>query len=269
MSKTIFITGSTDGIGKLAATKLAQNNHHIILHGRNPDKLSKVIEEIKSISSNQNIKGYVADFSKLGEVKNMASKIKDDYKSIDVLVNNAGVFKIDNPISENGLDIRLVVNYLAPYILTNTLLPRLQEGDDPRLINLSSAAQSSVSARFFEKNSVLSDNEAYAQSKLAILLWSFYMAKQNTDITTIALNPGSLLNTKMVKEAYGKFWSSADKGADIIIDLATKAKYSISSGEYFDNDRGGFGPAHPDAYETQIIADLMSKTAEILGSYIL
>jgi len=238
--KTILITGSTDGIGKLAAAKLAKGGHHVILHGRNPEKLAKVKAEIISLSGNENVEGYVADFSNLEDVSRMANQIKEEQPTIDVLVNNAGVFKVANPLADNGLDVRMVVNYLAPYILTNTLLPVLQNSNEPRIINLSSAAQESGS---------LSANQAYAQSKLAILLWSFDFAKKHKDINTIALNPGSLLNTNMVREAYGKFWSSADKGADIIIDLATDSKYADKSGQYFNNDRGQFGDAHPDAYQ--------------------
>lgn len=260
MSKTILITGSTDGIGKIAATKLAQRGHNIILHGRSAAKLLKVKEEIKVASGNENIKGYVADFSKLGDVKNMAIKIKEDLRSIDIIVNNAGIFKTDQPISENGLDTRMVVNYIAPYVLTNALLPLLKQSENPRIINLSSAAQATVSAQSLENNSRLSDNEAYAQSKLAILLWSFDLANKHPEVCTIALNPGSLLNTKMVMEAYGKFWSSADKGADIIIDLVINSKYADSSGQYYDNDKGMFGKAHSDAYQHQKIEALINRT---------
>ncbi len=265
MNKTIMITGSTDGIGKLAAAKLAQSGHQLILHGRNPEKLSKVLGELKSATNNQKIAGYVADFSKLEDVKSMAAKIKEEQSSIDVLVNNAGIFKTAHTIAPNGIDSRIVVNYLAPFELTNALLPLLKKGDSPRIINLSSAAQASVSTSSFEKNSNLSHNEAYAQSKLAILLWSFYLAEHNPEVVTIALNPGSLLNTKMVKEAYGRFWSPADKGADIIIDLATNVSYNNNSGQYFDNDNGGFGKAHLDAYDNQIIENLISLTTKILS----
>jgi len=152
MSKTILITGSTDGIGKLAATKLAKTGHQIILHGRNPEKLATVTEEIKQTSGNQDVKGYVADFSKLEDVRAMAAKLNEDLTSIDVLVNNAGIFKTSNTISENGMDVRMVVNYLAPYILTNGILSSLQKAASPRVINLSSAAQASVSHSSFEKN---------------------------------------------------------------------------------------------------------------------
>ena len=123
--------------------------------------LAAVIKEIKAASSNINIKGYQADFSKLEEVKSMAAKIKTDFQSIDVLVNNAGVFKATNSITENGLDIRMVVNYLASYELTQALLPLLQQSSDPRIINLSSAAQATVSPQSLEKNPRLSDNEAH------------------------------------------------------------------------------------------------------------
>lgn len=262
--KTILITGSTDGIGKLAAIKLAKSGHHIIIHGRNPEKLAKVKAEIKSLTGNEDIEGYVADFSNLEDVRRMANKIKEEQPTIDVLVNNAGIFKIPNPRAENGLDLRMVVNYLAPYLLTSTLVSLLVKSNEPRIINLSSAAQETVSQQSLEKNSNLTDNQAYSQSKLAILLWSFDFAKKHKDITTIALNPGSLLNTKMVRKAYGKFWSSADKGADIIIDLATNSKYADKSGQYFDNDQGQFNRAHPDAYQNHIIESLITKTDKLL-----
>jgi len=99
-----------------------------------------VIKEIRTTSGNENIAGYQADFSKLKKVKSMADKIKEDLPSIDVLVNNAGVFKAANPITENGLDLRMVVNYLASYELTQSLLPLIQQSSNPRVINLSSAA---------------------------------------------------------------------------------------------------------------------------------
>ena len=263
-NKTILITGSTDGIGKLAALKLAEMGHHIILHGRSPEKLSNVKKEIESLTGNTHISSYVADFSILDEVRSMADRIIEDQLTIDVLVNNAGVFKVVNSIGEDELDVRLVVNYLAPVILTNALLPILQKGKGSRIINLSSAAQDTVSAQFMEKNSNLSDNQAYAQSKLALLMWSFDLAVKYPSLTTIALNPGSLLNTKMAKEAYGKFWSPADKGADIIIDLAINGNSADKSGQYFDNDSGRFSTAHPDAYQNHKIKALITKTYEIL-----
>ena len=265
MKKTIFITGSTDGIGKLAALKLAKAGHTIYLHGRNAEKLSTVITEIKTQAKNENVKGFVADFSDLAAVKKMAQQINQELSSIDVLINNAGVFKSPHPYNKAGLDMRLVVNYFAPYLLTNELLPLLQAGKSPCIINLSSAAQSPVSLEALSVGAQLSEQDGYAQSKLALTMWSFYLAKKQSDVAVIAVNPGSLLNTNMVKEAYGRFWSSADKGANILYDLAVLENYADATGKYFDNDQGNFGKAHADAYNDAVIKKLIHKTEEVLS----
>lgn len=264
MKKTILITGSTDGIGKLAALKMAQDGHKLFLHGRSLEKLTKVITELKKKTGNDNIDGFIADFSDLNEVQRMSDEINDKVEVIDVLINNAGVFKSSHPITTEGIDIRIVVNYFAPYVLTNKIIKKLKVSPEGRIISLSSAAQSSVSMELLDGNIKVSDQEAYAQSKLALLMWSFYLAKQESDISVVALNPGSLLNTNMVREAYGEFWSSADKGANIIYDLALVRNSDDIDGKYFDNDRGGFGPAHPDAYSTEIINQLIEKTENMV-----
>lgn len=263
MSMTILITGSTDGIGKLTAIKLAKDGHNVYVHGRNSQKLQSVIKDIKQVSNNQNISGFAADFSNLEDVKKMAEQVKIDIPKIDVLINNAGVYKssIDNV---KAGDIRFVVNYLAPYVLTNELFPILKKTDEPRVINLSSAAQSSVSLKALTGHEKLTANEAYAQSKLALTMWSFYLAEQKNDVSIIAVNPGSLLNTNMVKEAFGHHWSSADKGADILYELAISENHKNSSGKYFDNDKGSYANAHPDAYNEKSITALIEKTEELL-----
>lgn len=265
MKKSILITGSTDGIGKLAAIQLAQDGHKIYLHGRNPEKLATVISEVKSLSKNESVTGFVADFSDLDEVRTMAQEVGAIMSSLDVLINNAGVFNSSVSHNKEGLDMRYVVNYLAPYLLTNALMPLLQKGTLPRVINLSSAAQAPISIDVLKGIEHRSERETYAQSKLAITMWSFHLAQQVRDVVVIAVNPGSLLNTKMVKEAFGKFWSSADKGASILYDLAVLNKYKGSTGQYFDNDQGTFGPAHPAAYNEEGVDILLEATADLVG----
>jgi len=195
MKKTILITGSTDGIGKLAATKLANEGHEVYLHGRNGEKLAKVITEIKAQTNNENIKGFTADFSDLEAVKQMAQQANSELSKIDVLINNAGVFNSPTALNKDGLDLRLVVNYLAPYLLTDALIPLLNKGETPRILNLGSAAQSSVSYEVLAGKAQAGTRETYAQSKLALTMWSFHLAKKLSDIAVIAVNPGSLLNT--------------------------------------------------------------------------
>lgn len=264
MKKNILITGSTDGIGKLAAIKLAKEGHSIYLHGRNAAKLEAVISEVKELSDNDKINGFVADFSDLEAVRQMAQQIKKEVAQIDVLINNAGILKSSVSQTKNGLDIRFAVNYFAPYLLTHELISLLQKGTASRIINLSSAAQASISYPVFAGQSQASESATYAQSKLALTMWSFRLAQKSEDITVIAVNPGSLLNTNMVREAYGKSWSSADKGANILYDLAVLEEYKGMTGKYFDNDKGRFGDAHSDAYDEAAIDKLIHETENIL-----
>jgi len=279
MTKTILITGSTDGIGKLAALNLAKAGHQVYLHGRDEDKLANVITEVKAVatgSAADNIDGFVADLSDLNAVRDMVAKVNDKLAKLDVLINNAGIYTTSSPVTKDGLDVRFVVNYLAPYVLTNALLPLLKKSDKARIVNLSSAAQAPVSYPAFAGNERLDDNDAYAQSKLALTMWSMDLADTvaDDDINVIAVNPGSLLNTKMVGEAYGKYWSSADKGANILTALAISDKFADDTGKYFDNDikdgangdaRGEFGQPHANALNKDAIAELNRRTQEVLS----
>lgn len=266
--KTILITGSTDGIGKLTAVKLAKEGHAVYIHGRNFEKLRNVVSEIKEVSGNENIDGFVADFSDLEAVKNMAYEVKEKLSKLNVLINNAGVFKSNINQTKYG-DIRIVVNYFAPYILTKELIPLLEKSKSSRIINLSSAAQAPVELDVIKGAEVLNVNSAYAQSKLALTMWSFSLAKTLKDTSIIAVNPGSLLNTRMVKEAFGQHWSSADKGASILYELAISSSYEKETGKYFDNDKGDpkgtFGVAHGDAYNESKIEELIKTTNKILN----
>lgn len=267
MSKVIFITGSTDGIGKLTAIQLAKLGHKIYLHGRSAEKLNSVIDEVKQASDNKHISGYVSDFSDFDAVRKMAEKMKLELAHIDILINNAGIFKSKHPITKDGLDIRFAVNYIAPVILTDLLISLLTKSNEPSVINLSSAAQSTVSIDALAGKEQLSDQSAYAQSKLAILMWSFYLSNQEPSIRVLAVNPGSLLNTKMVKEAYGKSWASPDKGADILVELSFAETHQNVTGKYFDNDSGGYNQAHADAYNEEAIIELIKHTNDLISNF--
>lgn len=264
--KTILITGSTDGIGKLAAVLLAKQGHEILVHGRKKEKLERTLDEIQEGSGNTNLRGFTADLSDFSSIQKMIREINQSVPKIDVLINNAGVFKSAPATNADGLDIRFVVNFLAPYLLTNGLLSLLESSLSPRVIHLSSAAQAPVSIDALKGLEPLSDQDAYAQSKLALTMWSFAFAKAHPNIVSLAVNPGSLLNTKMVNEAYGHHWSPAQKGADILYELALSAEFANHSGCYFDNDTGALNRVHRDAYDTEKTAQLLAETKNILSS---
>ena len=216
--------------------------------------------EVAGAADVQPIRQYVADLSDLGQVRAMAADIQRELAQLDVLINNAGVFMTATPRAKNGLDTRFVVNTLAPCLLTELLVPLLARAADARVISLSSAAQGSVSLAALRGETPLADYQAYAQSKLALTMWSTDLARRFPRLTITAVNPGSLLDTAMVQQAFGSARASADVGADILFSLATSPEYAGKTGQYFDNDRGEFGPAHPDtldaATSTQVVQSL-------------
>ena len=253
MSKTILITGSTDGIGLEAAKKLAEQGHRVLLHGRNPEKLQKVADELSSIGE---IESYTADLTDMDAVRSMAKQVSDKHETLDVLMNNAGILKSPNSRTKYGIDIRFVVNSFAPCLLTELLLPLLKKADKGRVINLSSAAQAPVNPQDMKgnmqgKGGDLSTMAAYSQSKLALTMWSFHLAESlgGDGPAVIALNPGSLIDTKMVQEGFGHAAKDITVGTDILVRAALSDEFANANGQYFDNDSNQFADPHPDCLD--------------------
>lgn len=249
MTKKILITGATDGIGFETAKMMAPMGHTLLLHGRNPDKLAATQQAIASIAGAGPVQTYRADLSNLDEVTALAKAVTDDVDNIDVLINNAGVFKLSNPLTHDGYDARFIVNVVAPYLLTKALLSSMDS--DGRVVNLSSAAQAPVDMQGFMAKRTFSDSDAYAQSKLALTMWSMGLAAQlgDTGPIIVAVNPASFLGSKMVKEAYGHAGHDLRIGADILTQAALSDAFANASGRYFDNDRRNFADPHPDALD--------------------
>ncbi len=91
MSKTILITGATDGIGFETAGMLVKKGHHILLHGRSPDKLERVKTRLSKFGT---VQSYIADLSDLRAVKRLADEIMVEHEVLDVLINNAGILTL-------------------------------------------------------------------------------------------------------------------------------------------------------------------------------
>jgi len=262
MSKTILITGATDGIGLVTAKMLADQGHTLLLHGRSPAKLEAAAAEV---SGTVPVETYLADLSSLPETEALAKAITEKHTTLDVVINNAGVLKVPSPIAENGIDLRFVVNTLAPYLLTRKLLPIM--GAASRVVNLSSAAQAPVDSAALRGNRQLGDMDAYSQSKLAITMWSRGMADEMPDGPVIvAVNPGSLLASKMVKEGFGIDGNDLSVGADILCRAALSDEFASASGKYFDNDSGQFAPIPHGGQDSAKCAALIAEIDTIIAN---
>ncbi|MFZ0453236.1 MAG: SDR family oxidoreductase [Ignavibacteriaceae bacterium] len=259
----ILVTGSTDGIGKLTALKLAGKGAYVIIHGRNKEKLKKVVDEIIEETSNKKIKGFTSDFSSLDEVRKFAEVLKNDYKEIDVLINNAGVGFADERYSKDGYELRFAVNYLAPFLLTNLLVPLLKKSTSSRIVNVSSAGQSPVNFDdiMLEKN--FNSTQAYCQSKLALIMFTIDLAAKlkKDNITVNSLHPGTYLNTNMVRRSNIPPWGDPESGADAEVYLATSPGLNDVTGKYFNVKSEA--RAESQAYDKQVRKRLWNMSLEL------
>ena len=251
--RIVLITGATGGIGKAAATNLAKKGFTVVIHGRDAAKTKAVAQEIKNATGNQRIDMLVADLFSLQEVKEMAERFKHKYHKLDILINNAGgVMGKERRVTKDGLEQTIAVNLLAPFLLTELLLPWLKKSDDARIINVASNAhQLNAKPDFTDLTLEQGYNplRAYGNSKL-FLIWNTqrlaWMLEQQgiSHIKVNSVHPGSVATNFAVDSDLGPvlnllarmlrpFFITPEKGADTILYLATAAAVQQVSGKYF------------------------------------
>lgn len=263
--KTILITGASDGLGRETALRLAAGGHHLLIHGRSAQKLQAAADEIRAVAGAGPVETFRADLSRLDAVAALADEIAAAHDRIDVLINNAGVYKTPEPVTAEGLDIRFVVNTLAPALLTRRLLPLIPA--DGRIVHLSSAAQAPVDLEALVGKRRLEAMQAYAQSKLALTIWSQALAEElgPDGPVTVAVNPGSLLATRMVKEGFGVAGNDIGIGADILSRASLSDEFAAASGKYFDNDSGRFAAPQAEAGNTKRVAAIVETIERLVA----
>ncbi|MEL0344527.1 SDR family NAD(P)-dependent oxidoreductase [Streptococcus pneumoniae] len=256
MVKTILITGATDGIGKHLAKKLVSKGHHVILHGRNPQKLELALQEVRAVSLRGRVSSYLADFSKLDDVYRFVEEIKRDFQSIDVLFNNAGLYAgKERKASTENVELTFMLAVLVPYILTTELSPLLEKAADGRVINTSSYMHHFAKVKDLDFGFENSYNPglAYNNSKLYTIWMTRYLAREfflkDSSITINAYHPG-LISTnlgndssdeKAKKSLFGRLMKSLSKNLDEGIKtgyyLTLSEEITDLTGYYFDEKK--------------------------------
>ena len=256
MVKTILITGATDGIGKHLAKKLASEGHHVILHGRNTQKLELATQEVRAVSLRGRVSSYLVDFSKLDDVYRFAEEIKRDFQRIDVLFNNAGMYAgKERKASAENVELTFMLSVLVPYILTTELSPLLEKAPDGRVINTSSYMHHFAKVKDldfgFENN--YNPGLAYNNSKLYTIWMTRYLARdfflKGSNITINSYHPG-LISTnlgnnssdeKTKKSLFGRLMKSLSKDLDQGIEtgyyLTLSEEVRGLTGYYFDEKK--------------------------------
>ncbi len=262
------ITGASSGIGARAAITLADQGWDVAVVGRNPERTHAVALESGGTP-------FIADYDRLDDVRALATGLLERYPRIEVLANNAGGLVHRRGRTADGHERTIQHNHLAPFLLTNLLLPRL-EASGARVI--STASYANVWAQFdvddldFERHRWLGGWRAYGTSKLATILFTRELARRSS-VGSYAFHPGYVSTgfgqeTKLLKVAQfvgrGHLGRTPEQGAAPLVHLATVETVPAPSGTYFDGLKPD-GRVHRAAKDPALAAALWERSAERVG----
>jgi NAD(P)-dependent dehydrogenase (short-subunit alcohol dehydrogenase family) len=263
--RTVLVTGATGGLGRRVAHELAEQGMSMLVHGRSRERARAAVREISGATGNGSVQYYLADLSSLAEVRKLAEEVRSGHNNLDVLVNNAGVISPERRESEDGIELTFAVNYLSHFLLTRLLLPLLRNFSPARVVNVASAGQSPIDFDdvMLERN--YEPMRAYGQSKLAMIMDSLTLAGEleGSGVTVNALHPATLMDTKMVRQAFGSAMSSVEEGTEATVYLATSPELQGVSGRYFDGKRES--RASGQAYDKSAREQLECLLRELTG----
>ena len=274
MPKTIVITGASDGIGAAAARQLHRDGHQVVIVGRSPDKTRAVASELGADH-------FVADFTDLDEVRGLAGELDTAYGRIDVLANNAGGVFGDRTKTVDRHEMTFQVNHLAPFLLTQLLMPKL-------IASQASVIQtSSVGARLAPKLDLddldMDENfgaiRAYGAAKLENILFTQELDRRYRDqgISAVAFHPGNVA-TNFGASSSSRFmrfalkfplaratFISPEKGADQLVWLAeTEPGREWQTGGYYEKRK--LAKTNPQAADAELARGLWERSEQMLAA---
>ena len=265
--KTVLITGSTDGVGRVVAKRLGEQGWRVLVHGRDRERGERVVAEIKDAGGTADL--LAADLSRLAEVRRLAGSVQQATKRLDLLINNAGIGsggpRGTRQTSADGYELRFAVNYLAGFLLTHLLLPLVGKSAPARIVNVSSLGQQAIDFADVMLTHGYSGSRAYCQSKLAQIMFTIDLAQglDGSGVTVNALHPATYMNTTMVRQSGVTPMSSVEQGADAILNLATSAALDGRSGLFFNGQREARADAQ--AYDPAARRRLKTLSLELSG----
>jgi NAD(P)-dependent dehydrogenase (short-subunit alcohol dehydrogenase family) len=245
--KICLITGATSGIGKATAMGLANMGASVVMVGRDRGRGEAALAEIKEGSANASVNLMLADLSSQDEIHRLAGEFKEAYPRLDVLINNAGLFRSERITTQDGLETTFAVNHLAYYLLTQLLLDVLEASAPSRIVNVASGDHSNGTIDFddLQAEKAYKGAKAYSQSKLATVLFTYELASrlEGTGVTANCLHPGAGVRTNFgsgvtgvfgfMVRALRPFMKSPEKGAETSVYLASSPEVEGLSGGYF------------------------------------
>ncbi|RPJ22868.1 MAG: SDR family NAD(P)-dependent oxidoreductase [Chloroflexi bacterium] len=255
-NKVFVITGTTSGIGKALALNLAKTGEVLVMVVRDAERGNAVLKEVRLATQNFNSSLELCDLSILSSVRNVAEILKSKYEKIDVLINNAGVYKRKREVTVDGFEEMFAANHLGPFLLTHLLLEALQAAvqanGSARVLNIS--APSTVHLNFDDLQGERNFNSlnAFGATKMANLLFTFMLARrlENTGITVNAIHPG-LARSRLLKESFAPLrvftWLMSrppNRVSESIAQIAVAPEFEKTTGKFLHNAKEIEAPAY-------------------------
>lgn len=267
LGKVCMVTGAASGIGAATAQALAQYGATVILVDRDVHKCATTVKQIKQQTGNAAVEFMGADLSSQQEIRQLAQRFKRHYQRLDVLVNNAGAMFDERRESVDGIEMTFALNYLGYFLLTNLLLDTLKASAPARIVNTSSRSHARALIKFddLESRTNYKGLSAYAHSKLAIVLFTYELARrlEGTGVTANALHPGIVATNfgrgsggmlGFVMRLFRPLFASPEKGAQTGIYLSTSPEVEGVTGKYF--VKCNAVPSSPASYDTAVAGRL-------------
>ena len=244
--KVCLVTGATSGLGKATAKKLSAMGASVIISSRDKSKGEAVLSEIRSSEGGAaaSVELLQLDLSSMESVRSAAETFTAKHDSLDVLINNAGVFKSHREVTADGLETMFETNHLGPFLLTNLLLGSLKSGAPARIINISAPSTTKLDFDDLQGEKKFSALHAFGASKMGNILFTYELARrlEKTGVTCNVVHPG-LMKSNLMKEAnpflrffFSLMSSPPDRAAEKVAYYASAPELEKETGKFF---RGG------------------------------
>jgi NAD(P)-dependent dehydrogenase (short-subunit alcohol dehydrogenase family) len=266
--KTVLVTGSTDGVGRYVAAKLAVAGAKVLIHGRDSERAKTLAEEIRRQGHNAPT-FYKADLSSLAGARQLAQAVTAEHKGLDVFISNAGIgsraLGAERRTSADGHELRFAVNYLSGFLLAYLLLPLLKASAPSRIVNVASLGQHPLDFDDVMLTKDYNGTRAYAQSKLAQIMFTIDLAAdlKGSGVSVNALHPATYMNTTMVREGGITPISTVEQGGEAILHLAAGDDVAGKTGLFFNGMQQS--QANPQAYDAAARKRLRALSLELTG----